>query len=156
MRLLRRRPSNEVVYSRRLPAPKARRIVGNRNEFALFVGVVAAMVFLQTRTTFGLQVAELSASSEPNWTSSPQSFWAERVFRAAGDLVLQTVVGVLFLGVISSALNILNVPVDAQLIAKGVIIVAALSLSARAVGATLRRLLSRAQSRNVARGGQPI
>jgi hypothetical protein len=40
---------------------------------------------------------------------------------------------VLFLGVISSALNILNVPVDAQLIAKGVIIVAALSLSARAV-----------------------
>jgi hypothetical protein len=34
MRLLRRRPSNEVVYSRRLPAPKARRIVGNQNEFA--------------------------------------------------------------------------------------------------------------------------
>ena len=46
--------------------------------------------------------------------------------------VLQTVVGVLFLGVISSGLNILNIPVDAQLIAKGVIIVAALSLSARA------------------------
>src|SRR5271167_1703538 len=75
----------------------------------------------------------LSASSEPNWTSSPRSFWAERVFRAAGESVLQTVVGVLFLGVISSGLNILNVPVDAQLFAKGVIIDAALSLSARAV-----------------------
>jgi ribose/xylose/arabinose/galactoside ABC-type transport system permease subunit len=45
--------------------------------------------------------------------------------------VLQTVIGVLFLGVISSGLNILNVSVDAQLIAKGVIIVAALSFSAR-------------------------
>jgi len=43
--------------------------------------------------------------------------------------VLRTVVGVLFLGVISSGMNILNVPVDAQLIAKGLIIVVALSLS---------------------------
>jgi ribose/xylose/arabinose/galactoside ABC-type transport system permease subunit len=46
--------------------------------------------------------------------------------------VLRTVIGVLFLGVISSGLNILNVPVDAQLIAKGLIIVVALSLGARA------------------------
>lgn len=43
--------------------------------------------------------------------------------------MLRTIVGVLFLGVISSGMNILNVPVDAQLIAKGLIIVVALSLS---------------------------
>jgi ribose transport system permease protein len=87
-------------------------------------------------------------------TSACQECW--RSLQGGRGSVVQTVVGVLFLGVISSALNILIVPVDAQLIAKGVIIVAALFLSARAVGATLRRLLSRAQSRNVARGGQPI
>ncbi len=45
--------------------------------------------------------------------------------------VLRTVVGVLFLGVINSGLNILDVPVEAQLIAKGLIIVVALSLSGR-------------------------
>jgi ribose/xylose/arabinose/galactoside ABC-type transport system permease subunit len=145
----------------------------------LFVGVVAAMVFLQTRTTFGLQVAAVGDNERAAFLSgrpvrlikmttyvisgstaalagviqSSQVYTASATFgefgteldviaavvlggtslRGGRGSVLQTVVGVLFLGVISSGLNILNVPVDAQLIAKGVIIVAALSLSARAV-----------------------
>jgi len=145
----------------------------------LFVGVVGAMVFLQTRTTFGLQVAAVGDNERAAFLSgrpvrlikmttyvisgstaalagviqSSQVYTASATFGEFGTeldviaavvlggtslqggrgSVLQTVVGVLFLGVISSGLNILNVPVDAQLIAKGVIIVAALSLSARAV-----------------------
>ena len=42
--------------------------------------------------------------------------------------VSKTLLGVVFLGVINSGLNILNIPVDMQLIAKGVIIVIALAL----------------------------
>jgi ribose/xylose/arabinose/galactoside ABC-type transport system permease subunit len=49
--------------------------------------------------------------------------------------VIRTVIGVLFLGVINSGLNILNVPVDTQLITKGLIIVIALALSGRAENA---------------------
>jgi ribose/xylose/arabinose/galactoside ABC-type transport system permease subunit len=41
----------------------------------------------------------------------------------------RTLLGVLFLGVINNGMNILNVPLDAQLIAKGVIIVLSLALS---------------------------
>lgn len=43
--------------------------------------------------------------------------------------VLRTVFGVLLLGVINNGLNILNVPVDQQLMVKGVIIVTALAVS---------------------------
>ena len=43
--------------------------------------------------------------------------------------VLRTVFGVLLLGVINNGLNILNVPVDQQLMVKGVIIVVALAIS---------------------------
>lgn len=43
--------------------------------------------------------------------------------------VARTVLGVLFLGVLNSGMNILNIPVDAQLMAKGVIIAVALGLS---------------------------
>lgn len=43
--------------------------------------------------------------------------------------VAKTVVGVLFLGVLNSGMNILNVPADIQLIAKGVIIALALGLA---------------------------
>ena len=43
--------------------------------------------------------------------------------------VLRTFFGVLLLGVINNGLNIMNVPVDQQLMVKGVIIVAALALS---------------------------
>ncbi|MCY4303824.1 MAG: ABC transporter permease [Aestuariivita sp.] len=43
--------------------------------------------------------------------------------------VYKTVLGVLFLGIINSGLNILNVPIAAQLIVKGAIIVAALALA---------------------------
>ncbi len=43
--------------------------------------------------------------------------------------VAKTVVGVLFLGVLNSGMNILNVPADMQLMAKGVIIAAALGLA---------------------------
>jgi len=43
--------------------------------------------------------------------------------------VAKTVVGVLFLGVLNSGMNILNVPVDVQLMAKGVIIALALGLA---------------------------
>lgn len=42
-----------------------------------------------------------------------------------------TLLGVFFLGVINNGMNILNVPIDIQLIAKGAIIVAALALAAR-------------------------
>ena len=37
--------------------------------------------------------------------------------------------GVLFLGVMNNGMNILNVPIDLQLIAKGAIIVAAMGLN---------------------------
>lgn len=43
--------------------------------------------------------------------------------------VARTVLGVLFLGVMNNGMNILNVPIDVQLIAKGVIIAVALGLS---------------------------
>jgi ribose/xylose/arabinose/galactoside ABC-type transport system permease subunit len=45
--------------------------------------------------------------------------------------VARTLLGVFFLGVINNGMNILNVPIDAQLMAKGAIIVAALALAAR-------------------------
>ena len=43
--------------------------------------------------------------------------------------VARTVLGVLFLGVFNSGMNILNVPVDVQLMAKGAIIALALGLA---------------------------
>lgn len=43
--------------------------------------------------------------------------------------VARTLVGVLFLGIVNNGMNILNVPIDIQLIAKGAIIVLALGLS---------------------------
>ena len=46
--------------------------------------------------------------------------------------VARTLVGVFFLGVVNNGMNILNVPIDVQLMAKGAIIVIALALSARA------------------------
>ena len=144
----------------------------------LFAAVVIAMVLLQTRTTFGLQVAAIGDNERAAFLSgrpvrlvkvatyaicgstaalagviqSSQVYTASATFGEFGTeldviaavvlggaslqggrgSVLQTVVGVLFLGVISSGMNILDVSVDAQLIAKGVIIVAALSFSARA------------------------
>jgi len=44
--------------------------------------------------------------------------------------VYKTVLGVLFLGIVNSGLNILNTPIEAQLIVKGAIIVAALAVAA--------------------------
>lgn len=43
--------------------------------------------------------------------------------------VARTLLGVLFLGVLNSGMNILNVPVDVQLIAKGIVIALALGLA---------------------------
>jgi ribose/xylose/arabinose/galactoside ABC-type transport system permease subunit len=43
--------------------------------------------------------------------------------------IARTLMGVLFLGVINNGMNILNVPLDVQLIAKGVIIVLSLAVS---------------------------
>ncbi|MBX3576674.1 MAG: ABC transporter permease [Rhizobiaceae bacterium] len=45
--------------------------------------------------------------------------------------VARTLLGVFFLGVVNNGMNILNVPIDIQLIAKGAIIVVALALAAR-------------------------
>ncbi|MDP1702414.1 MAG: ABC transporter permease [Aestuariivirga sp.] len=45
--------------------------------------------------------------------------------------IARTVLGVFFLGVISNGMNILNVPIDVQLIAKGTIIALALALASR-------------------------
>jgi ribose/xylose/arabinose/galactoside ABC-type transport system permease subunit len=45
--------------------------------------------------------------------------------------VARTLIGVFFLGVVNNGMNILNVPIDIQLMAKGAIIVLALSLAAR-------------------------
>jgi ribose/xylose/arabinose/galactoside ABC-type transport system permease subunit len=45
--------------------------------------------------------------------------------------VARTVVGVFFLGVVNNGMNILDVPIDIQLIAKGGIIVIALAIAAR-------------------------
>lgn len=45
--------------------------------------------------------------------------------------IARTLLGIFFLGVINNGMNILNVPIDAQLIAKGTIIVLALALASR-------------------------
>ena len=45
--------------------------------------------------------------------------------------IARTVLGVLFLGVVNNGMNLLNVAIDVQLIAKGAIIAVALGLSAR-------------------------
>ena len=45
--------------------------------------------------------------------------------------VARTLLGVLFLGLLNNGMNILNVSIDLQLIAKGVLIALALSLAAR-------------------------
>jgi len=45
--------------------------------------------------------------------------------------VARTLVGVFFLGIVNNGMNILNVPIDIQLIAKGAIIVIALAIAAR-------------------------
>lgn len=46
----------------------------------------------------------------------------------------RTLLGVLFLGILNNGMNILNVPIDIQLIAKGAIIALALSLAQRQTG----------------------
>ena len=46
--------------------------------------------------------------------------------------VARTLLGVFFLGVVNNGMNILNVPIDINLIVKGVIIVVAIALAARA------------------------
>jgi ribose/xylose/arabinose/galactoside ABC-type transport system permease subunit len=48
--------------------------------------------------------------------------------------VARTLLGVLFLGILNNGMNILNVSIDLQLIAKGIIIALALSLAARRAG----------------------
>lgn len=48
--------------------------------------------------------------------------------------VARTLLGVLFLGILNNGMNILNVSIDIQLIAKGIIIALALSLAARRTG----------------------
>jgi ribose/xylose/arabinose/galactoside ABC-type transport system permease subunit len=45
--------------------------------------------------------------------------------------VARTLLGVFFLGIVNNGMNILNVPIDIQLIAKGAIIVIALAIAAR-------------------------
>ena len=50
------------------------------------------------------------------------------------DSVLMTVMGVLLIGVVNNGLGLLNVPVDTQLIAKGLIIIAALAIGNRETG----------------------
>jgi ribose/xylose/arabinose/galactoside ABC-type transport system permease subunit len=45
--------------------------------------------------------------------------------------IARTLLGVFFLGVVNDGMNILNVPIDIQLMAKGAIIVAALGLATR-------------------------
>ena len=45
--------------------------------------------------------------------------------------VARTLLGVFFLGILNNGMNILNVPIDMQLIAKGMIIIVALALSSR-------------------------
>ena len=48
--------------------------------------------------------------------------------------IARTLLGVFFLGVVNDGMNILNVPIDIQLIAKGAIIVAALGFAGRGAG----------------------
>lgn len=48
--------------------------------------------------------------------------------------VTRTLLGVLFLGILNNGMNILNISIDIQLIAKGIIIALALSLAARRAG----------------------
>jgi ribose/xylose/arabinose/galactoside ABC-type transport system permease subunit len=44
--------------------------------------------------------------------------------------IARTLLGVLFLGIVNNGMNILNVPIDVQLIVKGAVIVVALALAA--------------------------
>jgi ribose/xylose/arabinose/galactoside ABC-type transport system permease subunit len=53
--------------------------------------------------------------------------------------VARTLLGVLFLGVLNNGMNILNVPIDINLIVKGAIIVAAIALAARGSGESSSR-----------------
>jgi ribose/xylose/arabinose/galactoside ABC-type transport system permease subunit len=48
--------------------------------------------------------------------------------------VARTLLGVFFLGVVNNGMNILDVPIDVQLIAKGAIIIVALALAGRRAG----------------------
>ena len=60
--------------------------------------------------------------NEVGWTTA----------RTDGLLMLAVaLLGVFFLGILNNGMNILNVPIDIQLIAKGAIIVAALAIAAR-------------------------
>jgi ribose/xylose/arabinose/galactoside ABC-type transport system permease subunit len=141
----------------------------------LFAGIALAMIAVQSRTTFGLQISIIGDNERAAFLSgrrvrlvkatayvlssltaaiagiieSSQVYTASATFGEFGTeldviaavvlggtsllggrgSVARTVGGVLFLGVVNSGLNILNVPIDVQLIMKGAIIVVALSFS---------------------------
>jgi ribose/xylose/arabinose/galactoside ABC-type transport system permease subunit len=141
----------------------------------LFAAVGLAMIFVQTRTTFGLQISIIGDNERAAFLSgrrvrlikatayvlssltaaaagiieSSQVYTASATFGEFGTeldviaavvlggtslmggrgSVARTLVGVLFLGVINDGLNIVNVPLDVQLIMKGAIIAVALSFS---------------------------
>jgi ribose/xylose/arabinose/galactoside ABC-type transport system permease subunit len=143
----------------------------------LFGAVAAALIFAQTRTTLGLQVAAIGDNERAAWLSGHRTrtttftlyglcglcaalagviqssqvhtgsatygeFGTELDVIAAVVLggtrleggrgsVARTVLGVLFLGALNNAMNILNVPIDLQLITKGLIIAVALGIGQR-------------------------
>ena len=141
----------------------------------IFAFVSLLFIFIQKRTTFGLQVASLGDNERAAYLSgrrvrlvkmmtyvicgmgaalagiiqSSQVHTAAATYGEFGTeldviaavvlggasllggkgSVARTILGVLFLAVLNNGFNILNVPIDYQLIIKGVIIVVALSLT---------------------------
>ncbi len=141
----------------------------------IFVAVSLLLIFIQTRTTFGLQVAAVGDNERAAYLSgrrvklvkmmtyvicgmgaalagiiqSSQVHTAAATYGEFGTeldviaavvlggasllggkgSVARTILGVLFLAVLNNGFNILNVPIDYQLIIKGGIIVIALSLT---------------------------
>jgi ribose/xylose/arabinose/galactoside ABC-type transport system permease subunit len=69
------------------------------------------------------------APSGQSWTSLLPLFWWNQ--REGGNGSGPHLAGIFFLGVINNGMNILNVPIDVQLIAKGTIIAFALALASR-------------------------
>ncbi len=141
----------------------------------LFLLVSAILIFVQKRTTFGLQVAAVGDNERASYLSGRkvrltkimtyvicgmgaalagiiQSSQVKTAAATYGEFgteldviaavvlggasllggkgsIVRTLMGVLFLAVLNNGFNILNVPIDFQLIIKGAIIVVALSLT---------------------------
>lgn len=136
------------VLQRRTPFGTLVAAIGDNERAARLSGVNVTAI---KATTYGLcgclaAVAGMIQSSQVHTASATYGkFGTELDVIAAVVLggtqlsggagsVARTLLGVLFLGVLNNGMNILNVSIDIQLIAKGIIIALALSLAAQRAG----------------------